>query len=69
MVTAVGAVVDHNEIFLNSVRYPIKGPPRKVLTSLFAPKITVGETTPTSQQHVSTIAWSDFRGGIGVEEV
>ena len=67
MVTAVGAVVDHNEIFLNSVRYPIKGPPRKVLTSLFAPKITVGETTPTSQQHVSTIAWSDFRGGIGVE--
>ena len=67
MVTAVGAVVDLNEILLNSVRYPIKGPPRKVLTSLFAPKITIGETTPTAQQHISTIAWSDFRGGIGVE--
>ena len=63
----MASVVDQNEILLNSVRYPISSPPRKVLTSLFAPKITVGDTSPQAQQHVSTIAWDDFRGGIGIE--
>ena len=63
----MASVVDQNEILLNDVRYPISSPPRKVLTSLFAPKITVGDTSPQAQQHVSTIAWDDFRGGIGIE--
>ena len=63
----MASVVDKNEILLNNVRYPISQPPRKVLTSLFAPKITVGDTSPQAQQHVSTIAFDDFRGGIGIE--
>ena len=63
----MASVVDKNEILLNNVRYPVSQPPRKVLTSLFAPKITVGDTSPQAQQHVSTIAFDDFRGGIGIE--
>ena len=42
MPSTVGSVIDRNEILLNGQRFPIKGPPRRVLTSLFAPKISIG---------------------------
>ena len=67
MVSSVGSVVDKNEILLNGQRFPIKGPPRRVLTSLFAPKISIGQTDQTAAQHISTLAFNDFRGGIGIE--
>tara|TARA_R100001530_G_scaffold68917_1_gene48937 strand:- start:1654 stop:3543 length:1890 start_codon:yes stop_codon:yes gene_type:complete len=67
MVSSVGSVIDKNEILLNGYRFPIKGPPRRVLTSLFAPKISIGESDQTAAQHISTLSFSDFRGGIGIE--
>lgn len=67
MVSSVGSVINRNEILLNGQRFPIKGPPRRVLTSLFAPKISIGETDQTAAQHISTLAFNDFRGGIGIE--
>ena len=67
MPSTVGSVIDRNEILLNGQRFPIKGPPRRVLTSLFAPKISIGQTDQTAAQHISTLAFNDFRGGIGIE--
>ena len=67
MVSSVGSVIDKNEILLNGHRFPVKSPPRRVLTSLFAPKISIGQTDQTAAQHISTLAFNDFRGGIGIE--
>tara|TARA_R100001163_G_scaffold65828_1_gene65340 strand:- start:2837 stop:4726 length:1890 start_codon:yes stop_codon:yes gene_type:complete len=67
MPSSVGSVIAKNEILLNGERFPIKSPPRRVLTSLFAPKISIGQTDQTAAQHISTLAFNDFRGGIGIE--
>lgn len=60
-------VSTNNEISLNAVRYPISRPVQAVLASIYPPKIVLGDTTRDSQQRASVLAWSDFRGGIGIE--
>ena len=41
----MSSVLSEKEILLNGIRYPITVPVRKTLTSIFAPKITIGDTT------------------------
>ena len=62
-------VIQVDEISLNSVRYPIEGPVQTVLASIYPSKVVLGDTTKDSQLRASVAAWTDFRGGIGAEEV
>ena len=62
-------VIQADEISLNSVRYPIEGPVQTVLASIYPSKVVLGDTTKDSQLRASVAAWTDFRGGIGAEEV
>ena len=58
-----------NEISLNGVFYPITRPVQSVLASLYPSKVVIGDTTKDSQARTSVIAWSDWRGGIGVNRM
>ena len=62
-------VVDTNEIFLDGTYYPITRPVRSTLASIYAPKIVIGDTSKDSQLRTSIIAWSDWRGGIGINRM
>ena len=57
-------VVTRDEISLGGTYYPIDGPVRSQLTSIYPSKITVGDANKDSQLHASVIAWSDWRGGM-----
>ena len=61
--------VSKNEVYLNGVYYPVTRPVQSVLSSLYPPKVTIGDTTRDSQTRASVISWSDFTGGIGVERM
>jgi hypothetical protein len=58
-----------NEISLNGVYYPIARPVQSVLASIYPSKVVIGDTTKDSQARTSVIAWSDWRGGIGVDRM
>jgi len=58
-----------NEISLNGVFYPVTRPVQSVLTSIYPAKVVIGDTTRDSQARTSVIAWSDWRGGIGVNRM
>ena len=62
-------VVDTNEIFLNGVYYPITRPIRSTLASIYPAKVVIGDTTKDSQLRTSIVAWSDWRGGIGINRM
>ena len=63
------AVVETNEISLNGVYYPITRPIRSTLASIYPAKVVIGDTTKDSQLRSSIIAWSDWRGGIGINRM
>jgi hypothetical protein len=58
-----------NEISLNGVYYPIARPVQSVLASLYPSKVVIGDTTKDSQVRTSIVAWSDWRGGIGINRM
>jgi hypothetical protein len=58
-------VITKDEISLNAVYYPIRGPVRSTLASTYPAKVTIGDTNKDSLQRASVVAWNDFRGGIG----
>ena len=62
-------VVQENEIFLNGVYYPTTRPVRSTLASIYPAKVVIGDTTKDSQLRSSIIAWSDWRGGIGINRM
>ena len=62
-------VVDDNEIYLGGTYYPLNRPVQSVLASIYPSKVTIGDTTRDSNLRSSIIAWSDWRGGIGVERM
>jgi hypothetical protein len=62
-------VTEANEISLNGVYYPLVGPIQSALASIYPGKVVIGDTTKDSQTRTSIIAWSDFRGGIGVNRM
>ena len=62
-------VVDENEIYLGGTYYPLNRPVQSVLASIYPAKVTIGDTTRDSNLRSSIIAWSDWRGGVGVERM
>ena len=58
-----------NEISLNGVYYPVARPVQSVLASIYPSKVVIGDTSRDSQARTSVIAWSDWRGGIGVNRM
>ena len=58
-----------NEISLTGGYYPIARPVQSVLSSIYPAKVVIGDTTKDSQARTSVIAWSDWRGGIGVNRM
>ena len=62
-------VVEPNEVFLNGVYYPITRPIRSTLASIYPAKVVIGDTSKDSQLRSSIIAWSDWRGGIGINRM
>ena len=62
-------VIETNEISLNGVYYPITRPIRSTLASIYPSKVVIGDTTKDSQLRTSIIAWSDWRGGIGINRM
>jgi hypothetical protein len=65
----VATVVTTNEISLNGVYYPVTRPVRSTLASIYPAKVVIGDTTKDSQLRSSIIAWSDWRGGIGINRM
>jgi hypothetical protein len=63
------SVVQENEIFLNGVYYPTTRPVRSTLASIYPAKVVIGDTTKDSNLRSSIIAWSDWRGGIGINRM
>uniref|UniRef100_A0A6M3LA23 Uncharacterized protein n=1 Tax=viral metagenome TaxID=1070528 RepID=A0A6M3LA23_9ZZZZ len=63
------AVIKENEIELNSVKYPIIGGVRPILSSRFAEKMVVGDYTKASNPNVDSWVIQDQRGGILAEEM
>ena len=63
------SVVEANEIFLNGYYYPLTRPIRSTLASIYPAKLVIGDTTKDSQQRASIVAWSDWRGGIGINRM
>ena len=62
-------VIEDNEIYLGGTYYPLNRPVQSVLASIYPAKVTIGDTTRDSNLRSSIIAWSDWRGGIGVERM
>ena len=62
-------VVSKNEISLGGTYYPLSRPVQSVLASIYPSKVVIGDTTKDSSLRSSVIAWSDWRGGIGVERM
>jgi len=63
------SVVQENEISLNGVYYPITRAVRSTLASIYPAKVVIGDTTKDSNIRSSIIAWSDWRGGIGINRM
>ncbi len=62
-------VVDTNEVYLNGTYYPVTRPVRSTLASIYPAKIVIGDTSKDDQLRSSIVAWSDWRGGIGVNRM
>ena len=62
-------VVDTNEISLNGVYYRITRPIRSTLASIYPAKVVIGDTSKDDQLRSSIVAWSDWRGGIGINRM
>ena len=64
-----GKVVEENEIYLGGTYYPLTRPVQSQLASIYPSKVVIGDTTKDSNIRTSIIAWSDWRGGIGVNRM
>ena len=62
-------VIDTNEISLNGVYYPVTRPVRSTLASIYPAKVVIGDTSKDDQLRSSIVAWSDWRGGIGINRM
>lgn len=60
-------VVKLNDISLNGVFYRLTAPIQSSLSSIYAPKQVIGDVTRDSDPTKSVVAWSDWRGGFGLE--
>ena len=60
-------VEELNEISLNAVRYRITHPVQSFVSSVYPPKLVIGDQGRDTQQRLSVVTWSDWRGGIGLD--
>lgn len=66
-------VIAQGEVSLNGVRYPIakaKDSSQRVQTipaSIYPEKTIIGDYTRESNPRLSSMTWSDFRGGLGID--
>lgn len=60
-------VVDAGECIINGVRFPLIGPVRTELQSIYPDKLVLGDYTKDSQVGASVVAWSEWLGGIGLD--
>jgi hypothetical protein len=63
------SVIETNEIYLNDTYFPTTKPVRSVLASLYPAKVVIGDTSKDDQLRSSIVAWSDWRGGIGINRM
>ena len=61
------SVVGENEVALGGYRFKLAAPPRRMLTSIQAPRFTIGDTQRGADQRSSILTMNDWRGGIGVQ--
>jgi len=66
-ISASPSVVSGNEVSLGGYRFRVTTPPRRILTSIHAPRFTIGDTQRGADQRSSVLTWNDWRGGIGVQ--
>lgn len=64
-----GRVENTQEILINSIRYPVKGPIHRFLASRPTQRFAIGNAGPTVHQDLSYMSWDDWRGGIGIERI
>ena len=62
-------VSSKSEIYLDGTYYPLTRPVQSVLASIYPAKVVIGDTTRDSQVRSSVLAWSDWRGGVGVNRM
>jgi hypothetical protein len=62
-------VIEKGEFLLDGVHYPVTRPIQSFLSSTFAPKFVLGDTTKDSGQGRSILGMSDWRGGIGLNKI
>ena len=60
-------VISPSEITLNSILNPITRPVQSTLASIYPSKVVFGDTNKDTNPTSSILAFSDQRGGIGVE--
>jgi hypothetical protein len=60
-------VEGEQEISLNAVRYRITRPIQSFVSSVYPPKVVIGDQGRDTQQRLSVVTWSDWRGGIGLD--
>ena len=65
-VLADASVVDQDEIALGGFRFKVAAAPKRMLTSIQAPRFTIGDTQRGADQRSSILTLNDWRGGIGV---
>ena len=63
----VAEVVTKNEVMLGGTRFPTDGPPRRVLVSLKAPRISIGSEQTNEESRASQATITSALGGIGRE--
>ena len=66
-ILASASVAEENEVVLGGYRFRLGTPPRRMLTSIQAPRFTIGDTQRGADQRSSILTWNDWRGGIGVQ--
>jgi hypothetical protein len=65
----MNGVIDQNEVLLDGIPFPILGPIRPRLVSPFPARVVVGDPTRTDQSIASDWVLSDWRGGLGIEDI
>lgn len=63
------AILDKDEILLNSVYYKIRGPVRPKMVSVLPGRVVVGDPSQSDEPVADAWIISDQRGGIGVHEM
>ena len=60
-------VVSENEVSINGVFFPIIGPVVEIPQNVYSQKQVFGDYTRDSNPRLSSITFSDFTGGIGLD--